>query len=553
MEKQPLPPFTPSPDHFDINHVYKYWTMFAQRSTILFLASCAYKDVTGRRMKISHALDHSSFCMDFDEQLIDDAIVQKVISKFQEYQNSGELIQSVRVKTSDLIEYYEKIGYLDKAQILGNYIRCSNNECDTNNKGATVSLEYLNTVCPSDTVECVLFRGYLEITYEAQYIKNLKEIGNYDIQFESPGFFVRYPSLLSDGSITKWRGAPLQHKLLRDYSRWVEGIKSNSIENLNTLFKDTENPNDVIHQINEASKTFSRKELSEITEQLISGFPEKRLVTIAGPSSAGKSIFSRMIHDELINRGFDCLIFSMDNYYLDVPDTPRGPDGQYDFESIYALHIDMLVDHLKKLLKNESIPKRAFDFPKGVGYFAEGTHQLDPKGFLIIEGIHGLNPVLFEKISADQVTKIYVAPMTPISIDAEHIFRTPDLLLLRRIIRDYSERGYSPRKEIGWWPNISCGEARNITPNLRLADLFFNSALVYEIPALATVGIPLLVNSLNPNGPKEECDSDPKISEAVSAETRRLVNILRLFKCLNPDEIPHDSCIYQLVSDVSKK
>ena len=522
-----LPRFEESSEKFDMSKVCEFWQMHAQRSTILFLVSCAYHEVSQRRVKVSHMLDHSAFCVDSEQVDISDEIFEKIKTKVNEYVHSNQSLKCIVANKSDLINYFSAIGYNDKVN----------------------NLKKMD----SDSIQCVLFNNYLDLTYDSQLIRDLSKIGNYELQYENPGFFVRFPRLLNNGKIVDWRGAPLQHRIICDYVKWASGLRSNSVELLNEIIESHQ-----INNIDDESSAFSRHEVSEIASHLIELFPKQRLVTIAGPSSSGKTMFSNVIREELLKKGYDSLPFAMDNYYLDVADTPKDENGNYDFESIYALHIDMYVKHIFQLLNGEEIPKRVFNFPKGIGYDSDEKLRLPEKAFLIIEGINGLNPVLIEKLGG-QLTKIFIYPMTSITIDSEHIFRPSDLLLLRRIIRDFCERDYPARRVIGWWPRISEGEAKNITPNLRQCNLFYNSSLLYELPALASVAIPILENSQNViderknNDNSDYGDHDPNTKAAIESETNRLLTLLKLFLQIRPNEIPTKSCIYKIINDVAVK
>ena len=218
-----------------------------------------------------------------------------------------------------------------------------------------------------------------------------------------------------------------------------------------------------------------------------------------------------------------------------------GPDGLRDFESITALNVELLADRVHKLCKGEEVPRRKFNFKDGIGYDVEEEKQkLGEKTFLILEGIHGLNPELLMHLGRDEVVPIYVAPLTPLSIDNTHRFPTTDLRLIRRIIRDHKYRGYSARKTIGRWTSVRVGEEKNIFPYQGNSEMFFNSSLVYELPVLSIFARSLLAEATVPE--PDENPNDP-VTKEITREARRLLGLANLFYAIPLQDVPHISCI----------
>ena len=231
----------------------------------------------------------------------------------------------------------------------------------------------------------------------------------------------------------------------------------------------------------------------------------------------------------------------MDDYFLNRDDTPFGPDGLRDFESIRALNVSLLSERVHKLIQTQSIPRTKFDFINGVGYDIEDQQQkLGEKCFLILEGIHGLNPELLDHLGRDEVVPIYVAPLTPLSIDNTHRFPTTDLRLIRRIIRDHKFRGYSARTTIRRWTSVRMGEEKNIFPYQNNAQMFFNSSLVYELSVFSIFARSLLSEATVPE--KGEDLNDPMTKE-ITREAKRLLMLANLFYAIPSQDVPHISCI----------
>ena len=287
------------------------------------------------------------------------------------------------------------------------------------------------------------------------------------------------------------------------------------------------------------------QKFAQIADKLAAGFPAKRIVTIAGPSSSNKTTFAKRLAISLRVLGFTSVVVEMDDYFRDNKEIPFGPDGLQDFEHISALNVELLGERIKKLTAGEKIPERRFLFKKGIGMDQGTMIELPKNAFLILEGIHGLNPILLDALGGkDQVCPIYVSALTPVNIDCNHRFPTSSLRLIRRMVRDYRFRGHSPRDTLMRWASVRKGEERNIFPYQANAELFFNSALVYELPVLAIFGKGLLAEASMP-GPDEDPNS-PR-AEELTKEALRLQGLLNYFYPVSVEHVPHISCIREFV------
>ena len=476
----------------------------AQCQSILFL---------GSRLNVSHGFNGGYFCVDWmkadisQETAVEmDEVVRGVIEK------DGKIGEFFADK-GELIEYFEAMHYDDKVALLN-------------------QMQF-------DKVLVGKVGAYVDILYQP-IEANLEKLCKFEIRAHGGGVFVRVPTLLSGGELDPWTGPSKQHRLMCDFGSWARVIRSNSVSQLNEIIE-----NDQVPEVNEKCADFNKKELEYVAKKVISQFPEKRLITIAGPSSSGKSTFSKLIFDSLTKQGYDCLVVSMDDYYKMRVNIPVGPDGLKDFECLEAFDDDLLAERIKALLRGETVPEHHYSFVTGENWDEpEKTLSLKQRGFLILEGIHSLNPRLLEKVSATFAIKVYVGPMTPLSIDTEHIFPQSDLRLIRRVIRDDKSRGYPARASVRQWTSVRIGEERNISPNIELADLFFNSSLVYELPVLSAIGIPLL------EGARTLLDDEKEGSleaQEVTSEVERLLHLLKLMKTLAVSELPQDSCIREFL------
>jgi uridine kinase len=235
----------------------------------------------------------------------------------------------------------------------------------------------------------------------------------------------------------------------------------------------------------------------------------------------------------------------MDDFFMNKEDVPYGPDGLQDLEAIGALNVSLLTERVHRLFAGESVPRRKYDFKQAKGVdVVEKQQKLGPKTFLIFESIHGLKPLLINKLGADKVCPIFVAALTPLAIDSTHRLPSTDLRLIRRIVRDSRDRGKSARQTIRRWTSVRIGETKNIFPLLNNAELFFNSALAYELPVLAVSARSLLAEA---TVPEDTEDPNDPLTVEITREARRLLTLISFFYEISLEEVPHISCIREFV------
>ena len=289
---------------------------------------------------------------------------------------------------------------------------------------------------------------------------------------------------------------------------------------------------DVI-QVNEAEQNRRFSELILDIQQK----GKKKIVMIAGPSSSGKTTFAKKLCTNLRLIGYNPKVISMDNYFKERVDTPLQPNGEYDFETIDALDLKLFNSDMKKLFDGKKINMPEFNFITGCKEYHGHYLKLEPNDILVLEGIHALNPVLLDKIPDELKYKIYIAPMTTLNIDDFSKVSTTDTRMLRRILRDYNNRGHEVEKTLGMWANLMRGENKYIYPYIKHADYIFNTSFVYEIGALKTFVEPLLLRV-------------DKTSEHFS-EARRLYNFIQKFLPIDTTWVPADSILREFIGGSS--
>ena len=264
-----------------------------------------------------------------------------------------------------------------------------------------------------------------------------------------------------------------------------------------------------------------------------------KLVLIAGPSSSGKTTFSKRLSIQLMTNGLKPYPISLDNYFVDREETPRDENGNYDYESLYALDLDLFNRQLQALLRGEEVELPRFNFNIGKKEYKGDKLKIDEHTILILEGIHALNPELTPHIPSENKFKIYVSALTTISLDDHNWIPTTDNRLLRRIIRDFNYRGYSAQETISRWPSVRAGEDKWIFPYQENADVMFNSALLFEFAVLRLHAEPILM------GVPRNC---PEYCEAY-----RLLKFIKYFTPVQDKEIPPTSLLREFLGGSSFK
>lgn len=344
---------------------------------------------------------------------------------------------------------------------------------------------------------------------------------------ELNGFVLRFPRRHAPTELLPMPNVPMLLKTFRQYGSWLANL---GIENAGAL-------NDAIHngrvrEIILVSEALHEQRIANIARQFVEHPDKPHIILIAGPSSSGKTTFSKRLAVQLLANGVTPYALEMDNYFVDREKTPLDADGNYDFESINALDRTRLQIDLQRLIAGQEVQLPRFDFKQGRSTVGDLT-RLEKGQIIILEGIHGLNPNLLPDIATQQTFRIYVSCLTQLNLDRYNRISTTDSRLIRRIVRDARERGYPAQVTIGRWESVRRGEKNHIFPYQENADVMFNSALVYELAALRALAEPLL--------------RQVPFSAAEYVEAKRLLAFLEWFLPLDIDLIPDNSIIREFV------
>ena len=303
-------------------------------------------------------------------------------------------------------------------------------------------------------------------------------------------FILQYPRKENPTELQDLKLYEKLHTVFRQADDWLEKLQIEDIGRLNHLVRHNR-----IDEIVLVAEALHEQNVASIASQIRQQHEDGvRIILIAGPSSAGKTTFAKRLSIQLLAHGLRPYTIEMDNYFVDRERTPLDENGDYDFESIYALDRDLLNAHLLRLMEGERVQLPEFDFHFGKSNPGRRA-QLNDKQIVILEGIHGLNPELLPQLPTSSVFRVYVSVMTQLNIDSHNRIPTTDVRLLRRLVRDARSRGYSATDTLMRWQSVRRGEKRNIFPYQENADVMFNSALPYELAVLRSHAEPSAIAS----------------------------------------------------------
>ena len=329
-----------------------------------------------------------------------------------------------------------------------------------------------------------------------------------------------------------------QEKMLevfKEYLHWLDIMELSNVGDFNVAC----NEGFATDLIN-VSEALQEKKISHIADDIYNrgkNGDRVKMVLISGPSSSGKTTFSKRLSIQLMTNGLHPFPISLDNYFVNREETPRDENGNYDYESLYALDLKFFNEQLQALLRGEEVELPRFNFSTGKREFKGDKLKIHENTILILEGIHALNPELTPQIPDANKYKVYVSALTTISLDDHNWIPTTDNRLLRRIIRDFNYRGYSAQETISRWPSVRAGEDKWIFPYQENADAMFNSALLFEFAVLRRYAEPIL------NAVPRNC---PEYSEAY-----RLLKFIKYFVPVQDKEIPPTSLLREFLGGSS--
>lgn len=472
-----------------------------QRSLTYLLIMAAKELFPQGVVSIEHSHGRGLYCEIYKDPALTGEDVAALETKMKELVEQDLPIVRQRWPLDQAIDYFRKQGWEDKAQLLKYRDK-----------------PYLNMYC------CGQFRDYLYgyLVPSTGYLKTFR------LRYYMPGLVLELPDEAEPYRLPPFQERPKLFAIFREAEQWARILGVATAGALNDRIQAGEG--EELVRLNEA---LHEKKIAQIADEIYRHRDRLRVILIAGPSSSGKTTFAQRLSIQLKVNGMQPVSISLDDYFVDREQTPRDENGQYDFEALEAIDLELFNEQLAAIIQGKKVELPSYNFKLGRREYLGRTIQVGPEQPIIIEGIHGLNERLTASIPRDRKYKIYISAITALNIDRHNRIPTTDVRLLRRIVRDSQFRGHNAAATLRWWPMVRRGEERNIFPFQEEADIMFNSALVYELAVLKKYAEPLL----------KEIDSS--MPEYVAA--KRLLRFLECFVPLGEVEIPCTSILKEFI------
>ena len=473
-----------------------------RRSATLLLLKAIY-DVEGmdavRGMKVEFSAGEGYY-VSSRKMPVNEETLARIENRMKELVSQNLPIEKRSIPVEEAIEHFTRHGMIDKARLF-RFRR-------------------------SSSVNVYLLDGFEDYYYgymvpSTGYLKYFKLIP-YD-----EGFVLEFPPRKTPETFGPFREQPKVFQTLKNSTKWGEILNVGTVGALNEQISEGNVGNIIL-----AQEAIMEKGLGDIAAEIASR-PDKKLIMIAGPSSSGKTTFSHRLSIQLMAHGLKPHPIAVDNYFVERVNTPKDENGQYNFECLEAMDIELFNQQMSALLRGEKVFLPTFNFITGMKEYKGNSLKLGPEDVLVIEGIHCLNDALSYSLPAENKFKIYVSALTQMNIDEHNRIPTTDGRLIRRMVRDARTRGASAQKTISMWPSVRRGEDENIFPYQESADVVFNSALIYELAVLKQYAEPLLF------GIRPE---DPEYLEA-----KRLLKFLNYFQGIDSNLIPGNSILREFI------
>ncbi len=431
----------------------------------------------------------------------DDFFAQTLKEEVQKIVDEDIVLRRRRVSTADAIRYYTEHGETDKARLL--------------------SFRKKPTL---DIYENGDFKDY----YYGEMAPSTGFLRSWDIIPAQNGFIFIFPDIHMPDRVSRYRESPNFFSVYTEGKRWCELMKCETVADLNDLVDSGK-----IRELIRVNEALHEKRFSQIADMICER--GAKAIMLAGPSSSGKTTSANRLATQLRGHGKMPILMSLDDYYIDRDLIEPGPDGKIDLEHINTIDTELFGKHLAQLLGGEEIELPRFNFKTGRREWAGHTLRLDDDSVIIVEGLHGLNPVLLpEGLDAGLVFKVFVSPLLPLNLDDHNRIASSYLRLLRRTVRDFETRGASVERTLSMWDSVRQGEEKWIFPFQENADVIFNSSTLYELAVLKKHIFPLLTKF----EPGDECYD----------QVRAMVKILNyVHEADVDDEIPPTSLVREFI------
>ncbi|MBE2220961.1 MAG: nucleoside kinase [Anaerolineae bacterium] len=464
-----------------------------RRSISFLMVAAASEVLPGQTITIQHSMPFGGYyCERPNNAKLTDEELNSLRTRMRELVEQDHPLNKITIPLDEALQIFRDNGDTEKAELF-----------------ARRRKDYLTLY------ELREFRDY----FHGFMVPSTGYLDTFELHHYNDGFILQFPRRHAPGILQPFEDEPRLAKVFQDYNDWLSIIGVPSVASLNYALN-----NGRCQEVILVAEAFHQRQLSQIAYEIADRRREVKLVMISGPSSSGKTTFSKRLAVQLLAQGIHPVTIAMDNYFVNRDDTPRDENGEYDFEALEAVDVAFLRKQLGQLLSGETIVQPTFNFLTGKREWGSEL-SIGPDHVILIEGIHGLNPKLVEGVPSSAMYRIFISALTQLNLDRHNRVPTTDTRLLRRIVRDAAHRGYTATDTISRWPSVRRGERFHIFPHQNNADVFFNSALVYEQSVLKALAQPLLLQ-VEPGHP-------------ARVEANRLLAFLQWF-----DPIPSDALDY---------
>ena len=472
------------------------------RRSLTFLLETAFQTLfPDDVLNIDHSISSGGYyCQVNGRPVLNQAELQRLETEMKQLVEANLPFVRREIPVAEAIAYFEKENYPDKVRLL------------RHRRKPYVTLYSLGEHMDYHYGYMVPSTGYLKWLA---------------LEPANSGFTLRYPRRRAPTTIAPIEEYPKLMATFHQYGQWLERLGIDYVGALNDAIE-----NGRSREIILVSEALHEQHITDIARQIARHRREAPIVLISGPSSSGKTTFSRRLAIQLLALGLSPFALELDSYFVDREKTPLDDKGQFNFEALEALDLNQLGDHLTRLIAGEMVTLPHYDFKAGYQVTGDSV-QLTPDQIIILEGIHGLDPRLLPGTLSGRSFRIYGAALTQLNLDRHNRVSTADTRLIRRIVRDARERGYSAQQTISRWESVRRGEELYIFPYQENADVMFNSALVYEMSALQPLAEPLL---------RQVPRGTPEFIEA-----KRLLAFLEWFLPVDTDLIPDNSILREFI------
>lgn len=472
------------------------------RGISMLLLKCIYEEIPEEKREqvlIEFCIDTGYYCRISGDVTVDRPLLDRIEARMRKYVEKDIRFEKKILRTREAGGFFERLNMPDK-RLLTEY-----------RKNSRMTVYELD--------------GYTDYFYGAMpYSTGI--LKNFRLEKYEDGFVFVVPTAKEPEKVPAFSPFNKLFGTMQIANDWNTKMQVSTVGELNRAVV-----NGGIQELLLTQEALHEKRIGDIAEMIAK--KGCRVVTIAGPSSSGKTTFSYRLSTQLKTLGLNPHPIGLDDYFVNREDTPKDANGKYNYECLEAIDLSLFNRHLISLLKGEEVQLPTYNFISGMREYNKPVLKLGKEDILVIEGIHGLNGKLTYAISDDQKFKIYISALTTLNLDNHNRIPTTEVRLLRRIIRDARTRGNQTRKTIAMWDSVRMGEQANIFPFQEQADAMFNSALIYELAAMKLYADPLLF------GVTGDCDE--------YAEAQRLLKFLDYFLPIDPHDVPLNSILREFI------